>query len=80
MPRLYVAGPVRNGRTSEEARKAVDDLVTEKPDVLKFREDDHLGTRPIWARMCMAPSLTKRIRKDTGSPRIISRLVCATEK
>jgi imidazolonepropionase-like amidohydrolase len=46
MPRLYVAGPVMNGRTPEEARKAVDELVIQKPDVVKFREDDYLGTRP----------------------------------
>lgn len=46
MPRLYVAGPVVNEQTPEDARRAVDEIITHKPDVVKFREDDYLGTRP----------------------------------
>jgi imidazolonepropionase-like amidohydrolase len=46
LPRLYVAGPVLSGTTPESARKAVDELIPNKPDVVKIREDDYLGTRP----------------------------------
>ncbi|SRR5579883_2310310 len=46
LPRLYVAGPVITSTTPDDARKAVRDLVPQKPDVIKFREDDALGTRP----------------------------------
>ena len=46
LPRLYVAGPVITSTTPDDARRAVRDLVPQKPDVIKFREDDALGTRP----------------------------------
>jgi len=46
MPRLYVAGPVINEKTPADARKAVDEVIAHKPDVVKFREDDYLGSRP----------------------------------
>jgi len=43
LPRLYVAGPVVVAKTPEEARKVVDELITHKPDVVKFREDGYRG-------------------------------------
>lgn len=42
--RLYVAGPVIAGRTPEEARAAVDAAAALKPDWIKIRVDDNLGT------------------------------------
>ena len=42
--RLYVAGPVIAGRTPEEARTAVDAAAALKPDWIKIRVDDNLGT------------------------------------
>ncbi|MCA1649892.1 MAG: amidohydrolase family protein [Acidobacteria bacterium] len=42
--RLYVAGPVIVGSTPEEARAAVDAAAAFKPDWIKIRVDDNLGT------------------------------------
>ena len=42
--RLYVAGPVIAARTPEEARTAVDGVARMKPDFVKIRVDDNLGT------------------------------------
>lgn len=42
--RIFVAGPVIGGRTAEEARKTTDEVAEMKPDVLKIRVDDNLGT------------------------------------
>jgi imidazolonepropionase-like amidohydrolase len=42
--RLYVAGPVITGKTPEEARAAVDRAAALKPDWIKIRVDDNLGT------------------------------------
>jgi imidazolonepropionase-like amidohydrolase len=42
--RLYVAGPVITAKTPEEARAAVDDVAKLKPDWIKIRVDDNLGT------------------------------------
>jgi imidazolonepropionase-like amidohydrolase len=42
--RLYVAGPVVTANTPEEARKAVDAAAALKPDWIKIRVDDNLGT------------------------------------
>jgi imidazolonepropionase-like amidohydrolase len=44
--RLYVAGPVLNARTPEEARALVDRTATLKPDFIKIRVDDNLGRTP----------------------------------
>jgi imidazolonepropionase-like amidohydrolase len=51
--RLYVAGAVINGATAEDARAATDKVADLKPDVLKIRVDDNLGTgrkmpEPAW--------------------------------
>ncbi len=42
--RLFVAGPVISGSTAEEARTMTDNVVAMKPDVLKIRIDDNLGS------------------------------------
>ncbi|HSC29979.1 MAG TPA: amidohydrolase family protein [Vicinamibacterales bacterium] len=42
--RLYVAGPVVNARTPAEARAAVETAAGLKPDWIKIRVDDNLGT------------------------------------
>jgi imidazolonepropionase-like amidohydrolase len=42
--RLYVAGPVISAKTAEEARSAVDAAAKLKPDWIKIRVDDNLGT------------------------------------
>lgn len=51
--RLFVAGAVINGATAEEARAATDNVADMKPDILKIRVDDNLGTsrkmpEPAW--------------------------------
>jgi imidazolonepropionase-like amidohydrolase len=54
-PRLYVAGLIQDStaipgavavKTSEEARKSVDELIEHRPDIVKVRVDDFLGARP----------------------------------
>lgn len=42
--RLFVAGPVLNPATPAEARQAVETLAARKPDFVKFRVDDNLGS------------------------------------
>ncbi|MGQ0735275.1 MAG: amidohydrolase family protein [Acidobacteriota bacterium] len=42
--RLFVAGPVINGNTAAEARAMTDRVAAMKPDLLKIRIDDNLGT------------------------------------
>lgn len=42
--RLYVAGPVIDGKTPDEARAQVAALAARKPDWVKIRVDDSLGT------------------------------------
>jgi imidazolonepropionase-like amidohydrolase len=44
--RLYVAGPVVTASTPEEARARVDEVARLKPDFVKIRVDDNLGTTP----------------------------------
>ena len=53
-PRLYVAGLIQDSsvipgavavRTPDEARKSVDELIRNKPDIVKVRVDDFLGAR-----------------------------------
>jgi imidazolonepropionase-like amidohydrolase len=51
--RLFVAGPVVTGSTAEEARAMVAKVAAMKPDVIKIRVDDNLGTsrkmpEPAW--------------------------------
>jgi imidazolonepropionase-like amidohydrolase len=55
VPHLYVAGPIQDStaipgavavKTPEEARKSVDELIKNKPDIVKVRVDDFLGARP----------------------------------
>ena len=54
-PHLYVAGPIRDSTaipgaiavtTADEARKSVDELIRNKPDIVKVRVDDFRGARP----------------------------------
>jgi imidazolonepropionase-like amidohydrolase len=54
-PHLYVTGPIQDStaipgavavKDPEEARKSVDELTDNKPDIVKLRVDDFLGTRP----------------------------------
>jgi imidazolonepropionase-like amidohydrolase len=42
--RLYVAGEVIVGKTPEEARQMVARVAAHKPDIIKIRVDDNLGT------------------------------------
>src|SRR5262245_42863160 len=42
--RLYVAGPVITAASPEEAVRKVDELAVRKPDIVKIRVDDNLGT------------------------------------
>jgi imidazolonepropionase-like amidohydrolase len=42
--RLYVAGPVIDAKTPEAARTQVQELAARKPDWVKIRVDDNLGT------------------------------------
>jgi len=42
--RLYVSGPVITAATPEEARARVDEVAALKPDFVKIRVDDNLGT------------------------------------
>ncbi len=53
-PRLYVAGPIQDSTaipgavavtTSEQARTSVDELIRNKPDIIKVRIDDFRGAR-----------------------------------
>jgi imidazolonepropionase-like amidohydrolase len=54
-PHLYVAGPIQDSTaipgavavsTPEAARASVDELIRNKPDIVKLRVDDFLGARP----------------------------------
>jgi len=54
VPRLYVAGPIQDSSaipgavavtTPEQARKSVDELIRNKPDIIKVRVDDFRGAR-----------------------------------
>jgi imidazolonepropionase-like amidohydrolase len=42
--RLFVAGPVIGGTTADEARATTDKVAAMKPDLLKIRIDDNLGS------------------------------------
>ena len=42
--RIYVAGPVITGKTPEEVQKLVDTVAAMKPNFIKIRVDDNLGT------------------------------------
>ena len=53
-PRMYVAGPIQDSSaipgavavtTPEQARKSVDELIRNKPDIIKVRVDDFRGAR-----------------------------------
>lgn len=51
--RLFVAGPVVGGGTADEARAEASAVIAMKPDLLKIRVDDNLGTgrkmpEPAW--------------------------------
>ncbi len=55
VPHLYVAGPIQDSTaipgavavtTPEQARRSVDELIANKPDIVKVRVDDFLGARP----------------------------------
>lgn len=51
--RLFVAGPVINGQTADEGRAMAAKVAAMKPDLLKIRVDDNLGTavkmgEPAW--------------------------------
>jgi imidazolonepropionase-like amidohydrolase len=47
--RLFVSGPVIVAATPEEARARVDAVAAQKPDFVKIRVDDNLGTTPKMA-------------------------------
>jgi len=42
--RLYVAGNIIVGNTAEDTRKMVDEVAATKPDIIKVRVDDNLGS------------------------------------
>jgi len=55
VPHLFVAGPIQDStaipgavavKTPEEARRSVDELIQNKPDIVKVRVDDFRGARP----------------------------------
>ena len=55
VPHLYVAGPIQDSTaipgavavtSPEQARQSVDELIANKPDIVKVRVDDFLGARP----------------------------------
>lgn len=55
VPHLFVAGPIQDSTaipgavavtTPEQARRSVDELIANKPDIVKVRVDDFLGARP----------------------------------
>ena len=55
VPHLYVAGPIQDSTaipgavavtSPEQARRSVDELIVNKPDIVKVRVDDFLGARP----------------------------------
>lgn len=55
VPHLYVAGPIQDSTaipgavavtSPEQARHSVDELIVNKPDIVKVRIDDFLGARP----------------------------------
>ena len=51
--KVFVAGPVINGQTAEEGRAMTTKVAAMKPDLLKIRVDDNLGTaqkmgEPAW--------------------------------
>jgi imidazolonepropionase-like amidohydrolase len=57
-PHLFVAGPIQDSTaipgavavtTPEQARKSVDGLIANKPNIVKLRVDDFLGARPKMA-------------------------------
>ena len=57
-PSLYVAGPIQDStaipgavavKTPEEAHDSVEELIRNKPDIVKLRVDDFLGARPKMA-------------------------------
>ena len=54
VPHLYIAGPIQDSTaipgavavtTPEQARRSVDELILQKPDIVKVRIDDFLGAR-----------------------------------
>jgi imidazolonepropionase-like amidohydrolase len=54
--RVYVAGTVITGKTPEEAQKIVDQVAAMKPDFIKIRVDDNLGTSSK-----MAPAVSRAV-------------------
>ncbi len=69
-PRLYVAGLIQDStvipgavavKTPEEARKSVDELILNKPDIVKVRVDDFLG-----ARLKMSPEVYRAVIKEAN--------------
>jgi imidazolonepropionase-like amidohydrolase len=54
--RIYVAGPVITAKTPEEARNMVDQVAATKPDFIKIRVDDNLGSSTK-----MAPEISKAV-------------------
>jgi len=44
--RVFVAGPVLDPKTPDDARKQVADVAAQKVDIVKIRVDDNLGTTP----------------------------------
>jgi imidazolonepropionase-like amidohydrolase len=44
--RIYVSGEVVTGKTPEQARQMVGSVAEGKPDIIKIRVDDNLGTSP----------------------------------
>jgi imidazolonepropionase-like amidohydrolase len=64
--RLYLAGPVIAAKTPEDARTAVDEAAKLKPDWIKIRVDDNLGTtekmRPEVYRAVIARAHEHKLR------------------
>jgi imidazolonepropionase-like amidohydrolase len=54
--RIYVAGPVITAKTPEEAQKMVDQVAATKPDFIKIRVDDNLGSSAK-----MPPAISKAV-------------------
>ncbi len=57
--RIYFAGPVIAGKTPDQARQMVAQVAAMKPDVIKIRVDDNLGSTPK-----MAPEVYRAVIEE----------------
>ena len=70
--RIYVAGDVIVGKTPEEARQMVATVAEAKPDVIKIRVDDQLGSTAKMPPAVYRAIIEEAIVADCESPRTSS--------